>query len=475
VRELRETLETLDPEVRVVALMSQCFSGGFAKLASLGGADEPTGRFCGFFSTTAQQKAYGCYPETQDNAKVGHSFAFLQALPAAAGDVSAAHELALDFDDTPDVPVRTSDLYLEEVLTEAARERKQRLAAFVDELLAANPTGLNLQAQRLDRLGERFGLPGMRSRAELAKVAATLQEALAQLGPLAVALGKSLAQTNREQLRRFFELRPDLKAALDPAAVKAMDVERRVRFSKGFLYDLATFSGRQVPTVKVDRDVITRMLFRMQVRLAAVARIQNVLDGIAGERYLTDRPTQRAGLQTLLDCEALDLQLPSAEWAPPGPALPPFGQDLLQLKHIVARDGLDKLMQQQAVSAGQEAPELRLVPYRGELPRAQKPLLLFFWATWCKACKYVVPPLLTWAQQRDLTVLAITDEDAATLDQFFVVRQPFPPLIARDPDQRAMAHFGVRALPSFALLDSQRRLVSPVTSSLRELPSETVE
>jgi thiol-disulfide isomerase/thioredoxin len=478
VRQLRDSLETLDPGVRVVALMSQCYSGGFAKLASLGGSGEPTGRFCGFFSTTSQQKAYGCYPETRDNPRVGHSFAFLQALPAAAGRMSVAHELAQEFDDTPDIPLSTSELYLADVLTEAARARKVRLASFVDELLQATwarTPALDLQAQRLDRLSDRFGLPAIRSRADLASTAAVIQEALAQLGPLTVALGKSLGETNRDQLRRFFDLRSDLKIGLDPAGLKTMDLERRVRLGRSLLYDLTTYAGRRVPSVKVDRDALTRMLFRMRVRTAAIARIQAVLDAIAGERFLAGLPAQRASLQKLVDCESLELKLPGTQWVPPGPALPPLNQDLLQLKNLAARDAIDGVVKQQTVGMAEQAPELQLVPYRGELPPSGKPLLLFFWATWCKACKFVVPSLMTWAQRQNLPVLAITDEDAPALDQFFLVRQQFPSLVARDPEQRTMSLFGVRALPSFALLDGQGKLVSPLTSSLRDLPTETAQ
>ena len=121
VKELRETLETLDPSVRIVALMSQCFSGAFATLLSLGGGrGEATGRFCGFFSTTEMDPSYGCYPETRDDPKVGHSFAFLQALPATAGRFALAHELVVERDDTPDHPLRTSDLYIQRLLDRVA-------------------------------------------------------------------------------------------------------------------------------------------------------------------------------------------------------------------------------------------------------------------------------------------------------------------------------------------------------------------
>ena len=46
----------------------------------------------------------GAIRKPRDNPRVGHSFAFLQALPAAAGRLSIAHELVQEFDDTPDCP-----------------------------------------------------------------------------------------------------------------------------------------------------------------------------------------------------------------------------------------------------------------------------------------------------------------------------------------------------------------------------------
>jgi hypothetical protein len=45
-------------------LMSQCFSGAFASAIFTQGADKlPGGNVCGYFSTTADRKAHGCYPE----------------------------------------------------------------------------------------------------------------------------------------------------------------------------------------------------------------------------------------------------------------------------------------------------------------------------------------------------------------------------------------------------------------------------
>src|SRR2546430_4525711 len=80
VSELRELLGMLRPGVRVVMLMSQCYSGAFAHLVSPNPRDPPAGNLCGYFSSTADRPAYGCYPENRGKENVGHSFHFIQAL-----------------------------------------------------------------------------------------------------------------------------------------------------------------------------------------------------------------------------------------------------------------------------------------------------------------------------------------------------------------------------------------------------------
>src|SRR5437762_1474883 len=65
VSELRELLRMLRPGVRVVMLMSQCYSGAFAHLVAVEPDAPPTGNLCGYFSSTADRPAYGCYPENR--------------------------------------------------------------------------------------------------------------------------------------------------------------------------------------------------------------------------------------------------------------------------------------------------------------------------------------------------------------------------------------------------------------------------
>src|SRR5262249_40286294 len=135
VKDLAGMLSTLDPGVRVVALMSQCYSGGFAGLArARSSGDLPDGSTCGYFSSTGDRPAYGCYPENRGRDNVGHSFHFIETL-ARGGDFPGAHEEVLVRDASPDVPLRTSDVFLADVLGRAATAQHTDATAFMDAIL----------------------------------------------------------------------------------------------------------------------------------------------------------------------------------------------------------------------------------------------------------------------------------------------------------------------------------------------------
>jgi len=80
VDELKPHLDGLDPGVRVVALMSQCFSGGFGLLAADPSGALPAGNYCGYYSSTPDRPAYGCYAENRGADDVGHSVRFIESL-----------------------------------------------------------------------------------------------------------------------------------------------------------------------------------------------------------------------------------------------------------------------------------------------------------------------------------------------------------------------------------------------------------
>lgn len=482
VKELRETLETLDPGVRVVALMSQCFSGAFATLFSLGGdPGEATGRFCGFFSTTELDPSYGCYPETRDDPKVGHSFAFLQALPASTGRFARAHELVVERDDTPDQPLRTSDLYVQHLLNRVAEQGKHTRAQLVDSLLTrawARPHVFDQAARHLDRMASRHGLPSPRTMAALAETRTRLHEWQSRLDEASGKIETTLEELNREVWRRFLAARPRWQAPLMPAAVAALAIRDRLELGVKVIHELTAFAAKddQGQTQSAAGEMWNaqvKLVFRMTIRRSLLRRMDWVLQSVAAAQYLEEHPQEKPALDRLLACEDLALALPKQDWPLP-PAPPSLADDLAQAEMILALTSMQGQAQPTPLALGAALPDLRLEPYRGQVPAVGRgtPLLLFFFATWCKPCKTIVPAVMALAQQRRLTVVAIAHETQAELDRFFATSPTFPAIVVRDAESRAAQQLGLRAIPSLVLVDGQGKVASGIVHSPRDLPDD---
>lgn len=361
VDELASLIDGLPRGVQVVTLMSQCFSGGFAQLVYGDGEDTPDGRVCGYFSTTEDREAYGCYAENRGDDNVGHSIRFLEGL-RGSGRMMDAHTHAVVNDHTPDVPLRTSDEYKRELLEHAAWEKNEDAVAFADVLLAeawADPARYEPQIRLVDRVGRSFGFASPRSLAEIDQRLAQLPKVADPLAKHSEAWHGALRDLSRENLRRFLEenpnwaekLKPVDLAKLDPEAARALGSELVSELGPATRRDRHTYD--RLDDLRDRSDTASGASYRMSVREAALLRMQTVLIDVAADVYLDQHASQseREAYEALRRCEDLALPLvPEIALADREP-FPAYAEDL-----EVARGVLPAWM---GIQFNQAAPEIR--------------------------------------------------------------------------------------------------------------------
>jgi len=321
VGELRAMIAGLRPGVRMVMLMSQCFGGSFAHaiLPVVGdvpiGDVLPDGNVCGYFASTADRRAYGCYPENRGKDGIGHSHHFIEAV-ADLGSFPAAEERVLVTDDTPDVPHTSSDFYLQRLLQRAAAIDGREARALTDELLAEawkDRGAWEPEIRLLDRIGHTFGSFSPRSLAELDEQAKVLPEFGQRLSTYAERWQDALESLKRENLRLFFERQPGWSERLKPEVINGLDPEARRATTAKLL-------GGLVPFTAEDPDRNARLLvlkrkaedgaaasYRAEVRLGVVLRMRSILTSIAGRVFVANHAPEpaRTAYEALARCEDL--------------------------------------------------------------------------------------------------------------------------------------------------------------------------
>lgn len=362
VAELHALLGGLPRGVHVVLLMSQCFSGAFASLMYDGAAPAlPSGAVCGYFSSTADRPAYGCYPENRGKENIGHSFDFIRALET--GDTfPQAHAQVLVTDRTPDVPLQTSDVYLSDLLQRVAQARGQEPAEVVDELLRQawrDKAAWEPEIRLLDRTAHAVGYFSPRSLAELSAQSQLLPPIADQLRTYADAWNGALAALAQQNLARFLVAQPAWQQRLAATQLQGLDAAARRATTAALLADLVPFTRAAAdpdglaPASVLDSNTEARLRvlkdkadsaaaasYRMQVRLGVVLRMRAVLTAIAGRVYLATAgsDTERTAYEALRRCEDFRLATASHAAAVPADGADPFPSydDEVHLTHRIS-------------------------------------------------------------------------------------------------------------------------------------------
>lgn len=383
VRELAGLLRALPAGVRVVAVMSQCYSGGFAALAQPSPDALPDGSICGFFSSTHDRPAYGCYPENRGRDNVGHSFHFLDAL-ARSGDLLEAHRETLVHDATPDVPLRTSDVWLGDVVARIAGPNgDERIDALLREAWR-DPARWEPELRLLDRIGQAYGFASPRSLAELRRQLETLDAVTEQLRTHHQAWERAFDAARRANLEGFLRRVPTWRSRLSESALQGLSQPAARHLTDELLADLLGFTRAEQPMferlglLRTRTDTARALAYRMEVRRAVLERMRSILVGVAGRSWVARSGTaaQQDALAALERCEALRLPPPGvppgAELARPEP-FPSLERDLAAATEVLpAWLGIQfrPLDDRQRARAGLDAGAARVVTVYPDSPAA---------------------------------------------------------------------------------------------------------
>lgn len=341
VDQLRGLLAELDPGVRVVMLMSQCFGGSFANtIFTDGGGLATSGTQCGYFASSADRPAYGCYPENLGVDGVGHSHHFFEALPAV-GRMPEAQQRVLVTDDSPDVPNTTSDFYLQQLLAADALQRHQTPTEVADAYINQafrHRAQWEPEIRLLDRIGTTFGMFSPRSLAELDLQTRILPQVSEQLRTYADRWTEALDSLKQQNFARFLDANPDWRPRLQSDELGKLSPEQRQTLGDELAVALGAFTAGDPPTL--DRLTLLReraqaagdAAYRMEVRLGVVLRMRALLNQIAGRVYLAEHGTaeERATYAALLACEDVNFvaaPVATAATLEPPPAFPQLDDD----------------------------------------------------------------------------------------------------------------------------------------------------
>jgi thiol-disulfide isomerase/thioredoxin len=119
-----------------------------------------------------------------------------------------------------------------------------------------------------------------------------------------------------------------------------------------------------------------------------------------------------------------------------------------------------RFYQQRALVEG-SAPELRAPLLTGSVfdlaGSADRPVLVYFWASWCPVCRLEQGSIS--ALQRDHPVVTVAMQSGSVAEVSAYLREhglDWP--VINDPDGALAARWGVRATPSFFVVDRERTI-----------------
>ncbi|TNF98438.1 MAG: protein disulfide oxidoreductase [Gammaproteobacteria bacterium] len=129
-------------------------------------------------------------------------------------------------------------------------------------------------------------------------------------------------------------------------------------------------------------------------------------------------------------------------------------------------------MWQQRDSVSGIAPEVHALTIDGQQvslsANSGKPLLLYFWASWCPVCRFQHDSMTDIAKDYEVISIAIqSGSDAEIRDSMKVEGADYP--VVNDPDGYLANQYGIRGVPTSFIIDTNGKIRDQFTGYTTEL------
>ena len=344
-QQFSQWLDRLPQEVSVVLVMVQCYAGGFSHTIFEGGDDQQglaEHQRCGFFSQVHDRMAAGCTPDINEADYQEYSTFFWAALSGRTrlGDVippvdyngdgvtslAEAHAYAVVESNTIDIPLRTSDAFLQKYSRlasgqghpDAASATEPRPLPPVDLLDVSGPLrNLLVLADPIDhqiaiQLAERLSIDLDGDASQLEEALKTAQRKLEEAERTRSRIARNHRRAQQRTIAQVRREWPELESDHSPMLAALM-----AEHSELFVDKVEAMSSYRTMVERSEQlaEVSTEMLQR-QKDDAVVRRIQQIFRRIALAHNLPKvaSPDLVQRYQKLLELESTTLEPPSGSF-----------------------------------------------------------------------------------------------------------------------------------------------------------------